>query len=155
MKQYLQSFANKASAIQAVKVAAVGVLNTVVSFSLFNLFLVIGMAWFPSVSLSFALTTFMSYVVNRYWTFDLRDGRVSGSETVSFFGVNLVAYLATVGIMWFAEAVFGPLGTVGYNVAMLAAAGFLILPKLAGYRDIVFSKALSQPDAPTVVAVRD
>lgn len=155
MKQYLQSFANKASAIQAVKVAAVGVLNTVVSFSLFNLFLVIGMAWFPSVSLSFALTTFMSYVVNRYWTFDLRDGKVSGSETVSFFGVNLVAYLATVGIMWFAEAVFGPLGTVGYNAAMLAAAGLLILPKLAGYRDIVFSKALSQPDAPAVVTVRD
>lgn len=155
MKQYLQSFANRASAIQAVKVAAVGVVNTVVSFSLFNVFLAMGMAWFGSVSLSFALTTFMSYVVNRYWTFELRDGKVSGAETVSFFGVNLVAYLATVGIMWFAEVVFGPLGTIGYNVAMLVAAGALILPKLAGYRDIVFSKALAQPDAPAVVTVQD
>ena len=148
MKRYLRTFANRESAVQAVKVAVVGVLNTVVSFSLFNVFLAIGASWFISVTASFALTTFMSYVVNRRWTFDLTDGRVSGSETASFFAVNVVAYVATVGIMAGAEALFGPLGTVGYNAAMLGAAGLLILPKLAGYRDIVFSRALREvPDA--------
>ena len=104
----------------------------------------VGLGWFVSVSASFALTTFMSYLVNRRWTFELTDGRVSGSETASFFAVNIVAYLATVGIMWVAETVFGPLGTIGYNLAMLVAAGLLILPKLAGYRDIVFSKAIAE-----------
>ena len=145
MKNYLKTFANRESAVQAIKVAVVGVVNTVVSFSLFNLFLAVGFGWFVSVSASFALTTFMSYVVNRRWTFSLGDGRVSGSETVSFFAVNIVAYAATVGIMWVAETVFGPLSTIGYNLAMLVAAGLLILPKLAGYRDIVFSKALAEP----------
>ena len=155
MKQYLQSFANRASAIQAVQAAAVGVLHTVVAGALFNRFHLAGRAWVPTVSRSVASTPFKSPVDNRYGTFDLRDGKVSGAETVSFFGVNLVAYLATVGIMWFAETVFGPLGTVGYNAAMLAAAGLLILPKLAGYRDIVFSKALAQPDAAVVVSVQE
>lgn len=154
MKSYLKSFANRESAMQAVKVAVVGVLNTLVSFALFNLFLVIGFGWFVSVSASFALTTFMSYVVNRRWTFSLSDGRVSGSETVSFFAVNIVAYVATVGIMWVAETVFGPLSTIGYNLAMLAAAGFLILPKLAGYRDIVFSKAIKETALATAATGR-
>lgn len=148
MRRYLKSFANRESAVQAAKVAVVGVLNTVVSFSLFNVFLAIGASWFVSVSASFALTTFMSYVVNRRWTFDLTDGRVSGSETASFFAVNVVAYVATVGIMAAAEALLGPLGTLGYNASMLVAAALLILPKLAGYRDIVFSRALREvPDA--------
>ena len=145
MKRYLKSFANRESAVQAVKVALVGVLNTVVSFTLFNIFLAIGLGWFVSVTASFALTTFMSYLINRRWTFELTDGRVSASETASFFGVNIAAYVATVGIMWVAETLFGPLGTIGYNLAMLLAAGLLILPKLAGYRDIVFSKALAGP----------
>lgn len=156
MKRYLKTFANRESAVQAAKVAVVGVLNTVVSFALFNVFLALGASWFVSVTASFALTTFMSYVVNRRWTFELTDGRVSGSETASFFAVNVVAYVATVGIMAAAEALFGPLGTVGYNAAMLGAAGLLILPKLAGYRDIVFSRALretpdvGEPDAAIV-----
>ncbi len=144
MKNYLKTFANRESAVQAVKVAIVGVFNTVVSFTLFNVFLVIGLSWFVSVTASFALTTFMSYLINRRWTFELTDGRVSGSETLSFFGVNIVAYFATVAIMWVAETLFGPLGTIGYNAAMLFAAGLLILPKLAGYRDIVFSRAIEE-----------
>ena len=148
MKSYLLSFANRTAALQAVKVGIVGVLNTVVSFALFNVVLAFGASWFASVSLAFALTTFMSYIVNRRWTFDLRDGHVSGSETLSFFVVNLVAYFATVAIMWMAEALFGPLSRLGYNVALVVAAGILILPKLAGYRDIVFSRALGSARVP-------
>ena len=150
MKSYLLSFANRTSALQAIKVGIVGVANTVVSFSLFNVFLALGASWFASVSLAFALTTFMSYIVNRRWTFDLKDNGVSGAETLSFFAVNVVAYVATVAIMWVAETLFGPLTTLGYNTAMVVAAGTLILPKLAGYRDIVFSKALG---AGSVVSV--
>jgi putative flippase GtrA len=144
VKRYLQTFANRTTAVQAVKVALVGVANTVVSITLFNVFLALGISWFVSVSMAFVLTTFMSYVVNRRWTFDLTDGRVSTSETASFFAVNGFAYLATIGIMGFAEALFGPLDTLGYNAALAVAAGLLILPKLAGYRDVVFSRALGE-----------
>lgn len=147
MKSYLKTFANRESLFQAMKVAIVGVFNTIVSFALFNLFLVIfAWAWFPAITVSFTLTTFMSYLINRRWTFDLRNGGISGRESMSFFGVNLLAYLGSVGIMWAAEAAFGPLSVVGSNVALLVAAGLLILPKLAGYRDIVFGRALAEKD---------
>jgi len=149
VKSYLKTFANRESLFQAVKVAIVGVFNTIVSFALFNLFLVVlDWSWFASLTVSFTLTTFMSYLINRWWTFSLTDGRVSGRETVSFFGVNILAYLASVGIVWLADTILGPLSTIGYNIALLFAAGLLILPKLAGYRDIVFGGALKAQEDP-------
>ncbi|MCL1594250.1 MAG: GtrA family protein [Actinomycetia bacterium] len=141
------TFANKQSLFQAMKVAIVGVFNTIVSFALFNVFLVLlSWSWFPSITVSFTVTTFMSYLINRRWTFELRDSGVSGRETASFFGVNLLAYVASVAIMWIAEALFGPLTAIGSNLALLFAAGLLILPKLAGYRDVVFGRALAEQD---------
>jgi putative flippase GtrA len=151
MKNYMMTFANRESAMQAVKVALVGVANTLVYLVLFNIFLALGFAWFWAVTTAFVLTTFMSYVLNRRWTFELTDGKVSGRETASFFGVNTVAYLASVAIIWLADTLFGPLSTIGYNLAAIFAAGLLILPKLAGYRDIVFSKALGRQSEPAPV----
>lgn len=147
MKKYLQSFANRESLVQAIKVGLVGVINTVVSFALFNIFLTFDWSWFWAITVSFALTTFMSYLINRRWTFDLKDGKVSGRETVAFFAVNLLAYVASIAIIAAAEAIFGELDRMGYNLALVFAAGILILPKLAGYRDIVFSKALTANSA--------
>ena len=149
MRSYLKTFANRESLFQAVKVAVVGVFNTIVSFALFNVFLsVFDWSWFPSITVSFTVTTFMSYLINRRWTFALDDGRVSGRETLSFFGVNVLAYLASVGIIWVAEVMFGPLSKIEYNLALLFAAGLLILPKLAGYRDIVFGGAIKAREEP-------
>lgn len=142
MKNYLKTFANRQSLIQAIRVGLVGVFNTIVSFALFNIFLTFAWSWFWAITVSFALTTFMSYLINRRWTFELKDGRVSGRETAAFFAVNILAYFASVAIVWVAETLFGPLSRLGYNLALIVAAGLLILPKLAGYRDIVFSSAL-------------
>ena len=142
MKNYIKTFANRQSLVQAIRVGLVGVFNTIVSFALFNIFLTFGWSWFWAITVSFALTTFMSYLINRRWTFELKDGRVNGRETAAFFAVNIVAYLASVAIVWIAETLFGPLSRLGYNLALIVAAGLLILPKLAGYRDIVFSRAL-------------
>jgi hypothetical protein len=92
----------------------------------------------------------MSYLINRRWTFDLRDGNVSGRETASFFGVNIVAYAVSAGIMALAQTWFGPLSRLGENFVLIIAAGLLILPKLAGYRDIVFGKALEDQAEPVL-----
>lgn len=148
MKRYLKTFANRESMNQAVKVGVVGVLNTVVSFSLFNVFRVAGASPQWSLAIAFALTTFMSYLINRRWTFALKDGKVSGRETASFFGVNIVAYAVSAGIMAVAQAWLGPLSRIGENLVLIVAAGLLILPKLAGYRDLVFGKALDEQAAP-------
>jgi putative flippase GtrA len=148
VKRYLKTFANRESVNQAIKVGIVGVFNTVVSFSLFNIFRVMGASPQLSLAISFALTTFMSYLINRRWTFALKDGKVSGRETASFFGVNIVAYAVSAGIMALAQGWFGPLTRLGENFVLVIAAGLLILPKLAGYRDVVFGKALEEQSEP-------
>jgi putative flippase GtrA len=152
VKNYLKTFANRQSLVQAFRVGLVGVFNTIVSFSLFNVFLTFSWSWFSAITVSFAMTTFMSYLINRRWTFELKDGRVSGRETAAFFGVNVAAYFASVAIVWIADALFGPLSRLGYNAALIVAAGILILPKLAGYRDIVFSRALDGKDEEPAIA---
>ena len=148
MKKYLKTFANRESMNQAIKVGIVGVFNTAVSFSLFNVFRIMGASPQWSLAISFGLTTFVSYLINRRWTFDLKDGKVSGRETVSFFGVNIVAYAVSAGIMVLAQNWFGPLSRLEENLVLVIAAGLLILPKLAGYRDIVFGKALEDQADP-------
>lgn len=149
MKQYVASFLNRKSFDQFVKVGLVGVLNTAVSFALFNLFL-IGFDWSSvlSVTVAFAITTFLSYVLNRMWTFELRDGKVSGKETVQFYLVNGAAWAATAGMMWLAESFFGPLSKLAANGVYLFASIVILLPKFASYRDIVFGKALAEEAEP-------
>jgi putative flippase GtrA len=144
VKRYLKTFANKESLVQVAKVAIVGVFNTVATFVLFNAVRWAGFSWFVAITVAFTITTFLSYLINRRWTFSLVDGHVSGRETVAFFGVNIVAYLASVGMIWLADELFGPLSRIGENVALLIAAGILILPKLASYRDLVFGRALKE-----------
>ncbi len=151
MKQYLESFLNRKAFDQFIRVGVIGVVNTVVSFALFNLFL-IGFDWTSvlAVSVAFAITTFLSYLLNRRWTFELRDGKVSGRETVQFYVVNGAAWAATVGTMALAEALFGPLSKPATNAVYLLTTVVILLPKFASYRDIVFVEALA--DDPESVA---
>jgi len=148
MRRYLATFATRKSFVQFVKVGIIGVANTVVSFTLFNLFLWLGMWSVFAVSAAFALTTFMSYLLNRVWTFELRDGKVSGRETLHFYLVNLAAWAATAGTMWVAETWFGPLSKLAANGVYLAVSVVILLPKFASYRDVVFGKALRDVEAP-------
>lgn len=150
MKRYLSSFLTREAFGQFVKVGLVGVANTVVSFALFNLLLWVGWWSVAAVSLSFAITTFMSYLLNRTWTFELTDGKVSGRETANFYLVNLAAWAGTAGAMWLAEMLLGPLSKPAANAVYLAAAIVILLPKFASYRDIVFGKALKDREATAV-----
>ncbi len=157
MKRYLQSFFTREAFGQFVKVGLIGIANTIVSFALFNLLLVVfgategednGVKLFWAVTISFALSTFMSYLLNRRWTFQLTEGRVSGGETMRFYLVNLVAWGLTTLTVNGADAVWGPLDRLGANVAFLAAALVIIIPKFAGYRDLVFRGAINAQPTP-------
>jgi putative flippase GtrA len=148
VKNYLKTFANKESLVQAMKVGAVGVFNTVGTFVIFNAMRMAGLSVFVAITVAYVVTTFLSYLINRRWTFSLVDGHVSGRETAAFFGVNIVAYLASLTMVWLADQLFGPLSRIGENVALLVAAMILILPKLASYRDLVFGKALKDQAEP-------
>ena len=153
MVRYIRSLFTKTAVNQLLKVAAVGVVNTVVSFALFNLFLGLlggtktvaeGFNWeqFWSIAFSFLIATLVSYALNRRWTFRLREPGEMRRETVNFIGINVIAWAVTQGIVGGADLLWGPLTRLEQNLYYLAASGLIILPKFAGYRDIVFRKAI-------------
>lgn len=148
MRQYLRSFLTGEALTQFIKVGVVGIFNTILSFSLFNLFLVVfDITWFWSVAAAFAIATFVSYLLNRRWTFRLEDGRVSARETASFYMINIVAWAVTEATLWVSDVMWGPLSSVQANVAYLAASILILIPKFASYRDVVFGKAIRAKNA--------
>ncbi len=155
MKSYFKSFMTGESIVQVVKVGLIGVLNTVVSLILFSVLLIVlggeetrsdgfDLPVFAATTIAFALTTLMSYVLNRLWTFQLDDATGGGGETARFFAINGVALALTNLIVSGTNAIWGPLSDTGLRIAYIAAAIIIILPKFAGYRDVVFKKALQR-----------
>ena len=142
MKNYLRSFMNRESATQITKVAIIGLVNTVVDFAVFNVLRVVSVPLYVAVTIALVVATFVSYTLNRRYTFKLRDGHVSMREAVQFYLVNLVALAVTLGVVRVAEEMFGPLDRLGENIAKIAAVGIILLPKFAAYRDVVFGRAL-------------
>jgi putative flippase GtrA len=148
VKNYLKSFATAEALRQFMKVAAIGVINTVSFFVIFNILRgTTDMSRPVAVSVAFAAATLISYTLNRRWTFDLKDGHVVFRETVTFYVVNLVAWGVTVAVVEGSDWLFGPLTRLGENVALVFASGLILLPKFASYRDVVFRKALNDRDA--------
>lgn len=143
MRRYLRTALAGDSARQVARLAVIGVINTVNFFLLMNLLRFFGVALIPAVTVAFALATFVSYVLNRRWTFGLESNAGSAGETARFYLVNIVAWAVTVSVISAADWLFGPLSRVGENLASLAAAVLTILPKFLSYRDLVFGKALA------------
>jgi putative flippase GtrA len=139
---YVKSFFDREGMGQMAKLVIIGVVNTGVDFGVFNLF-PSSVPLFWRVTVAFAVATEVSYLLNRRWTFQLRGGEGVARETLVFFLVNGVAWLATVGIVLGAEAVFGHLSRLGENMAKLVAGVIILLPKLASYRDLVFRRSLA------------
>lgn len=133
----------KESTAQVIRLGLIGVLNTVNFFILLNLLRLVGVGLILAVTIAFAMATFVSYVLNRRWTFGLDESSGGVSETVRFYAVNLGAWAITVMIIWTADQLFGPLDRIGENLASLAAAALTLLPKFLSYRDIVFGKAIA------------
>ena len=153
LTNYIRSLLTPAALNQLLTVGIVGVANTIVSFTLFNSFLGMlggtktvadGFNWeqFWSIALSFLVATFVSYLLNRRWTFQLSDTGDMRRETIHFIGINVAAWAVTQGVVGGADWLWGPLSRMQQNLFYLLASGLIILPKFAGYRDIVFRKAI-------------
>jgi len=153
MKNYFRSFLTKEAAGQFIRLGFIGGFNTIVDFTIFNvLYGWADVSLFWSVTVAFTVATAVSYVLNRRWTFKLSAGGGSVRETVWFYLVNLLAWGATVAIVNGAEAIFGELSVVQANIAKVVATVFILIPKFAGYRDVVFGRALrSERREPTPV----
>lgn len=148
MTSYLRSFMNRESAGQLVKLAIIGVANTGVHLAVLNTFLAFEVGG-PLIraSIAFTVATAVSYVLNRRWTFQIKHDEGMLRETIPFFVINVAALAITLGVVGLADRVWGPLDPFAENVANLAAGFVIILPKLAGYRDLVFRRSLSATHA--------
>lgn len=145
MTAYLRSFANRESAGQFARVTIIGVFNSIVDFGLFNLLHYgIDIPLLVAGALAFLAGAFGSYFLNRYWTFGLRDGWGSAVETGAFVVINVVALGVTEAFLAAADAWWGPLEPLAANVTKVAAALVILVPKFAGYRDLVFHRSLEK-----------
>ncbi len=164
MSSYIRSLFTRDAINQLIKVGLVGVVNTIISFTLFNVLLALlggtktvdeGFNWeqFWAIAISFLIATLVSYMLNRRWTFQLSEPGEMRRETMHFIGINVAAWAVTQGIVGGADWLWGPLSRMQQNFFYLLASGLIILPKFAGYRDIVFRKAIDKQGEAEPVAV--
>lgn len=157
MTAYLRSFMNRETAGQALKLGVIGVANTAVHLMVLNLLLILDVGDLNlRAAAAFTVATAVSYILNRRWTFQIKHDEGLLRETVPFFAINVVALAVTLGVVNIARVIWGDadgaLSALEENVANLAAGLILVLPKLAGYRDLVFRRSLAtshsepQPD---------
>lgn len=144
MKQYLRSFLTREAAGQFMKMTGIGLFNTVVDFGLLNVFFsILGWGEVTSVTVAFVIATFSAYVLNRRFTFGL-EASVRLKETIGFLVVNGVALGITDLIVWWASDRLDGLTQLELNLVKLATTGIILIPKFAGYRDLVFRSAMAE-----------
>ena len=142
--EYLKSFLTREAFGQFMRMVGIGLINTVVDFSLLNFFFaVLGWGEILSVTVALVIASLVAYVLNRRFTFRL-DGGLRVRETVAFVGVNVLALLLTNLLVWLAIEQFGHLTQLQLNLVKIIATVLILLPKFAGYRDFVFGRAIKE-----------
>jgi len=131
---------------QLAKYGLVGVLNTLLDFSVLNL-LSYTFSVYSKTSLilinvfSFLAANINSYFWNKYWTFQSSNKKVAG-EFLKFFTVSVVGFLLNSAILWFFTTIvkpaFGLSPQVWLNVVKLAATIIYLIWNFVGYKLIVF-----------------
>jgi putative flippase GtrA len=124
------------------KFAAIGVINTVVDFAIYNALLRVGPIKASAAAMVVATT--VSYVLNRYWTFAHRERSTAQREYTLFFALNFLGFLIQTAPVAFAKYGLGfdENGTVvdyvAFNLAKVIGIGFGMLFRFWSYRKYVF-----------------
>lgn len=144
----------KGTAVQFLKFAVVGALNTLVDFLVFQLLnLTLGWVYAAQV-ISYACGVVNSYLWNSSWTFKAQRTR-SFREIALFLVVNFASLGVSLGVMWLCKNPFGitdawvagwiPAWLSGFvkgdTVSKLIATGFSIVVNYIGNKLFVFKKA--------------
>jgi putative flippase GtrA len=143
---YLRSFLTREALRQFMKMTGIGLFNTFVDFGLLNVFFsVLDWGELTSVTVAFVIATFSAYILNRRFTFGLA-ATVRFKETVGFLIVNGIALGITDLLVWIASERLDGLTQLELNVVKLITTGIILIPKFAGYRDLVFKSAMRERD---------
>lgn len=112
---------------QIIKFSIIGVLNTIIDFSILN-FLVRILSWtvLPANTISFSVAVINSYFLNKYWTFrDKQPVHIKQFSTfvaVSLVGLGLSNLLIYLGLEIFKTYTFGLSFVWHYNIAKAMSA---------------------------------
>ncbi len=144
MRDYLRSFLTREAFGQFMKMTGIGLINTFVDFGLLNFFFSV-LSWneLTSVTVAFLIATLSAYVLNRRFAFGLA-ATVRFRETVGFLVVNGIALAITDLIVWAASERLDGLTQLQLNLVKLVTTGIILIPKFAGYRDVVFRSAMNE-----------
>jgi putative flippase GtrA len=133
---------------QLAKYGLVGVLNTLLDFSVLNL-LSYTFSVYSKLSLvlinviSFLAANINSYFWNKYWTFQSGNKKIAG-EFLKFFLVSVIGFLLNSGVLWFfttmIKPAFGLSPQVWLNVVKLVATVIYLIWNFVGYKLIVFKE---------------
>lgn len=138
------------------KFGTVGLMALVIDVGVFNLLMFAGgglMADKPlsAKAIAVVVATTFSYGLNRNWTFSDRGGRTSKlHEYLLFFGLNGVAMLITLAVLWFSHYALGLTSPLADNIsANVVGLALGTVFRFWSYRKWVFPPEVEQqaPDA--------
>lgn len=91
------------------------------------------------------ISTVVSWLGNRLWTFATRRTTRQGRELVLFAAINAVGIGFTVGALWFSHYVLGFSGPLSDNVANVIGIGLGTIVRYLGYKAFVFTGTATMP----------
>jgi len=132
---------------EALKFGAVGGVNAVINFAVFNALILtlFAQSQLKANVIATVVATTASYLMNRHWTFRHRSRSAMHREYVLFFllnGVGLVIELAVLGAAKYGLALTSILAL---NIAKIIGVGFGTVFRFWAYRSFVF-RALPEPE---------
>jgi putative flippase GtrA len=108
---------------EGAKFGIIGIIGVLVNNAIYQVLVTHGIGQVTSSTVGFVVTAIMSYLGNRYWSFNKRERTTVHRETVLFFALNGVGLLiqdAAVGFNKFVLHNHGQLaGTIALNVGIL------------------------------------
>jgi putative flippase GtrA len=120
---YLMLLANRKEAVRFAKFATVGVIGTVVDFSVLNLLILgFGLSKFWANTCSFSAAVISNFIWNRLWTFPESREKSLVPQLVQFSLVSTGGYVINqVIFLGLDSLIFHNWGALGYNVAKAIA----------------------------------
>lgn len=138
---------------EALKFGAVGGVNAVINFAVFNALIltIFAEGQLKANVIATVVATTASYLMNRHWTFRHRSRSAMHREYVLFFflnGVGLVIELAVLGV---AKYGFALTSILALNIAKIIGVSFGTVFRFWAYRSFVF-RALPEPEESVAAA---
>lgn len=133
---------------EALKFGAVGGINTVVNYAVFNALAltVLANGQLKATVIATVVSTTTSYLMNRHWTYRDRPRSALRREYLLFFFFNAAGLAIELAVLAGAKYGLGLTGLLALNAAKTVGLALGTVFRFWSYRTFVFQPALPSPD---------